>query len=235
MAIQLYSIDTEDFCEAEYGLFVTNSTNDQELFQALKQLAHAGIQNDKISFSQLMDIYTTQSLSSMKRKIERAEQERQEQMAQQSQAEQEHAEKMLQLQIEDKQADRDLTKYKVDEDNATRIAVAEINTFRFQEDLDANNDGIADHVALAQQHLAERELASKQFDQQQAASHKQQELLLKNKEQENKSKAEQAKIDLEKQKLKAQKEIQQAKDKAAMEREKLKAKTALKNKVSGEK
>ena len=40
---------------------------------------------------------------------------------------------------------------------------------------------------------------------------------------------------IEKQKLQSQKELQKMKDAAAMEREKLKAKTAIRNKVVGEK
>lgn len=46
---------------------------------------------------------------------------------------------------------------------------------------------------------------------------------------------EEKKVALEKQKLQSQKELQKMKDDAALEREKLKAKTALKNKVVGEK
>ena len=45
---------------------------------------------------------------------------------------------------------------------------------------------------------------------------------------------EEKKVALEKQKLQSQKELQKMKDDAALEREKLKAKTVLKNKVSGE-
>jgi hypothetical protein len=54
-------------------------------------------------------------------------------------------------------------------------------------------------------------------------------------EQQLKKEIEDKKIELEKQKLQAQKDIQKQKDDAALERERIKARTALKNKVAGEK
>jgi hypothetical protein len=228
MSIAMYNIDTEEFRECEYGLMVSNSQGDAELREALKQLAHAGIQNDKISFGQLMDIYTTESMSSVRRKIEKAEQERQQQAQEAQEAEQAHAQEMLQLQIQDKEADRELTKYKIDQDNATKIAVAEINAFKFQEDLDTDQNGIPDPIEIGNQALKQQELASKQFEAQKQLDIKQREI-------ESKKQIENKKIDLEKEKLKAQKELQKMKDKAAMDREQLKAKTAIRNKVSGEK
>jgi hypothetical protein len=49
-----------------------------------------------------------------------------------------------------------------------------------------------------------------------------------------KEKIEDKKIQLEREKLTAAERLQKQKDEAAMQREKLKAKTALKNKVAGE-
>jgi hypothetical protein len=50
-----------------------------------------------------------------------------------------------------------------------------------------------------------------------------------------KEKIEDKKIQLEREKLTAAEKLQKQKDEAAMQREKLKAKTAMKNKVVGEK
>lgn len=72
----MLSIDGEQFNESEYGLQITNTSNNQKMLNAMQQLAQAGIQNDKINFSQLLDIYSTESISSIRRKIERGEKEK---------------------------------------------------------------------------------------------------------------------------------------------------------------
>ena len=70
-----YSLDTKMFAETEYGLFVSDGQNDTELFQAIRQLAHAAMQNDKARISDVMSIMTDTSISSMRRKLERSEDE----------------------------------------------------------------------------------------------------------------------------------------------------------------
>lgn len=72
----LLNIDGEQFNESEYGLQISNSANNQKLLNSMMQLAQAAIQNDKMNFSQLLDIYSTESLSSIRRKIERAERDK---------------------------------------------------------------------------------------------------------------------------------------------------------------
>jgi len=48
-----------------------------------------------------------------------------------------------------KQAEMDLDRYKIDNDNQTKIAVAEISAYRGTEDNDANMDGIPDPMEIA--------------------------------------------------------------------------------------
>ena len=94
--------------------------------------------------------------------------------------------------------------------------------------MDQDNNGIPDPIEIANQALAERKQASDEAS-------KQFEFNTKLREQKMKKEIEYKKIELEKQKLEAQKQLQKQKDDAALEREKLKARTALKNKVAGEK
>jgi len=126
------------------------------------------------------------------------------------------------------EAKLDLEKYKIDSDNATKITVAQLNAYRGAENMDQDGNGIPDPIEIASQALEERKQmsdeASKQLD-----------IRAKMREQDLKRDIENKKIELEKQKLQAQKDIQKQKDDSAMERERLKARTALRNKVSGEK
>lgn len=73
VSVQILNIDTEQFNEAEYGLQITTNNNIQELVQAMKSLAQPALQAGVLNFSQLLDIYSTDSISSIRRKLEKAE------------------------------------------------------------------------------------------------------------------------------------------------------------------
>jgi len=74
----MFDIDVEQFRESEFGLQITNGRNSHEILQTMKSLAHAGIQTGAVNFSQLLDIYSTSSTASIRRKLERAEREKME-------------------------------------------------------------------------------------------------------------------------------------------------------------
>jgi hypothetical protein len=67
-----------------------------------------------------------------------------------------------------KEAEMDLKKYEIDQNNATKITVAQLNAYRGLEDQDQNDNGIPDTMEIAAQALEERkqasEEASKQFE-----------------------------------------------------------------------
>ena len=122
----------------------------------------------------------------------------------------------------------DLKKYEIDQNNQTKIVVAQLNAYRGSENQDVDGNNIPDVVEIGKQALEQQKINSD-------AAAKQLELNNKRRETEMKREIENKKIELEKQRMKQEIELQKQKDEAAYEREKLKARTALKNKVSGEK
>ena len=119
------------------------------------------------------------------------------------------------------EAQMDLTRYQIDQDNATKIAVAEISAYRGTEDKDANMNGIPDVMEIGKQALEHQKLQMESYDRQYESKQKRE--------------IENQKIKLAKEQMDHETALQKQKDDAAMEREKLKARIALKNKVSGEK
>lgn len=87
--VQALNLDGNDFSEADYGILVSLNNKYQELDRAMRELAHAGIQNDKMDFSTLMSIYTSESISDIRRKIESKENEKLQRDSQAGQAERE--------------------------------------------------------------------------------------------------------------------------------------------------
>lgn len=108
MTTTVLDLDGEAFASAEYGVVISNTSADTELMQALKSLAQAGLQNDKLSFSDIMTIYMSDSVSTVRRKIQEAEDSRNQAQQQQSQAEQAQLAAELQQKTESEQAERDL-------------------------------------------------------------------------------------------------------------------------------
>lgn len=231
---------SDNFFYEDMDIFVDDSTKNQQYIDQLKQLLQPAMQNGA-SLLDIAEIITLDNMSMIKNRLEEIEQKRMEQMQQQQQAEQQAqqqmAEQQNQLKEEElmlKEAELDLEKYKVDQDrykaeqdNATKITVAQINSYRGAENIDQDMNGIPDPIEIGKQALEQQKINSD-------IATKQLELNNKRREIEQKREAENKKIQLEKDRMKHETELQRMSDKAAMDREKLKAKTALRNKVVGE-
>jgi hypothetical protein len=148
MASIFFTVDGNDFINSEYGVFVSNSDKDREALEALKELTHAAMQNDRIMLSSIADIYTSESLSDVKAKLMKVEEEMQARQEQMQQSQQQADLEKTQLENQIKQAEIEKDYYKIDQDNATKLAVAEINSFRNQMDQDINNNNVPDQLEI---------------------------------------------------------------------------------------
>lgn len=72
-SIQMMDLDGDDFSEQSYGLIVDSGSEYNDLQSDLRGLAELGLQNDKLRFSTIMDIYMSPSLLDIRRKIEKDE------------------------------------------------------------------------------------------------------------------------------------------------------------------
>lgn len=141
--IQTLNLDFNDIAEVDFGIAITSSTKTKELRETLKQLAQAFMQNGG-SFATVMDIYLSPSLADMRRRIERAEEDKNEQQAQQAQEQSKQQEAALQQEAADKQAERDLKKYEIDTKADVDMKKAILQSTNQMIDRDINNDGIQD-------------------------------------------------------------------------------------------
>lgn len=215
------------FYYEDMDVFVSDTSKDLQNLQALKQLIQPAMQNGA-SLLEAAEVLTTDNLNLLKQKLMDMQKRQEEAQQQQQQAEQEQAVQLQQMQNEQREqelmleeAKMDLERYKIDQDNQTKIVVAEISAYRGTEDKDINQNNIPDPQEYAEQALKQRQIDSAEYT--------------KRYEQRQKKEIEDKKIQLEKERMKHEMELQRAKDDAALEREKIKARTALKNKTSGEK
>lgn len=218
---------TQKFYYEDMDVFVSDTSKDLENIQKLQQLIQPAMQNGA-SLLEAAEILTNDNFNIIKQKLKdmQTRQEQQAQQQQQAQAEQEQKIQEMQNQAKEQElmlqeAQMDLTRYQIDQDNATKIAVAEISAYRGTEDKDSNMNGIPDPMEIAKNATTEMKIRADQYT--------------KDYEIKQKREIEDQKIKLAKEQMSHESKLQKQKDDAAMEREQLKARTALKNKVTGEK
>lgn len=165
-SMRIMDIDGDEFAEADYGLVVDNGGNVQELNQKLDMLAQAALQNQSISFSTIMRLYSSASLSEKQRLIEKNENDIKESQQQQQQQQLQMQQESIQAQAkahEEEMQQRDTINAR---DNETKIMVAHINAQAEAERfalMSGDNDGIEEPVYSqeAKDKLAE---SMRQFD-----------------------------------------------------------------------
>lgn len=217
---------TPKFYYEDMDVFVSDTSKDLENIQKLQQLIQPAMQNGA-SLLEAAEILTNDNFNIIKQKLKDM-QTRQEQVQQQQQeAEAQQQQQLQQMQNEAKQqelmlqeAQMDLQRYQIDQDNQTKIAVAQINAYRGTEELDQDQNGIPDPIEIGKQAIEQQKINQEAYNKRYEAKQKRE--------------IEDQKIQLEKDKMKHETELQKAKDDAAYEREKLKSRTQLANKVPGE-
>ena len=221
-------IDIQDkFFYEDMDVFVSDTSKDMENIQKLQQLIQPAMQNGA-SLLEAAEVLTNDNFNIIKQKLLEMQQRQEQQMQQQQEAEQQQAIQIQQMQNEAREqelmleeAKMELERYKIDADNQTKIAVAEISTYRGTEEKDINANGVPDPQEMYDIAIQQQKLQSDAYTKRYEANQK------KN--------IEDKKIELEREKMKHEMALQKQKDDAALEREKVKGRYALRNKTSGEK
>ena len=217
-------IDISDkFYYEDMDVFVTDTSKDLENIQKLQQLIQPAMQNGA-SLLEAAEILTNDNFNIIKQKLQDMQARQEEIQKQAQEAEQQQAIQLQQMQNEQREqelmleeAKMDLERYKIDADNQTKIAVAEISTYRGTEEKDINANGIPDPEEMYKVAMEQQKIRSGEF--------------VKDREMKYKKNIEDKKIELEKERMKHEMDLQKQKDDAALEREKVKARAAIRNKV----
>lgn len=146
---KMVEIDGDEFAEADYGLVIDSSDGMQKLNQQMETLAQAALQNQTLSFSTIMKIYSSCSLAEKQKMVEIDERKiremAQQQQEQQLQAQQQQAQMQQQTELQKMQQEDALNQ----RDNETKILVAQINAQARQDNSNELNDGIQEPMSEA--------------------------------------------------------------------------------------
>ena len=169
-AKQVMEIDGDEFAECDYGLVVDNSNSSQELNQKLDMLAQAGLQNG-MDFSTIMKLYTSMSLAEKQRMVEASERKRLEQAQREQQQQLQIQQQQMQLNAQMEQAKME-QEYKMhQEDNETKLLVAQINSVAESQRFAMMNHDNEEANSLEREKMAE---TARQFNEKLALDKKKQ-------------------------------------------------------------
>jgi hypothetical protein len=146
MASIYFELDGNEFINSEFGVFVTDASEDQEALRSLKQHFNIALQNDKVAFSDAATLFGNKSIADITNKLKQSEAKRAEEQNQQAQATiqaqaaegeatRAQEDKKLGLESKDKAKDREKD-----------ILVANINADNKLKTADKNRNGIPDII-----------------------------------------------------------------------------------------
>ena len=227
-SIELLQLEENEFENSEFSVFVTNNTKDLELKAKLDQLVQVALQSEKVDLSAIVETLMNDSPRDIVRLLQRKEEEFYQRQSEQGKSQQEHQMQIeqLQKQMHDEQVEFDHLKldqerYIAEQNNETRIQVAEIAVFNKQQDIDLNDNGIPDSSEIAANALAQQELSSRMFLEQSKIGHDRSkheaQIALKDKEMKLKNELENKKIEAIK--VQNANQIELANKKAKLDRE----------------
>ena len=215
------------FYYEDMDIFVTDTSKDIENISKLQQLIQPAMQNGA-TLLEAAEILTNDNFNIIKQKLKDMQDRQQQDAQQQQQQEAQNQQQLVQMQNQSKEqelmlkeAELDLNRYKIDQDNQTKITVAEMGAYRGAQDMDSDQDGIPDPMEIAKDATQQMKVREDQYT--------------KRYQIDQQKDIEEQKMKLEHQRMTHETDLQKQKDAAAMQREQLKAKTALKNPVVGQK
>lgn len=142
-------LESDEFLESDFGIFTASASKEHDVYQTLQSLTQPLLQNDKVTLSELIKLLKSESLEELEKDILQGERDREQQKQQEFQQQQQ-----LQQQQIDAQKEAQERQF------AHEIQLKEIESYKFVEDQDANNDGLADQLQIEELKLKHQQAAT---------------------------------------------------------------------------
>jgi len=205
----MMEIDMDKVAMSSYGLFISNSGKENKIFNKLDELAGVAMQQEKTKVSDMIKAFRANSISEVAAVIEKGEREFDEQQAQASRSQQEHESKLKEAEQQEAQINRDHEMALLERKIEGEIVKAKLTGLGFE----ASSNDVDDSALLA----AEGDRALKEFENSSKLAIEREKISSSDRQSAEANRLKEKEIDTK------------------MKIEELKAKTAIKNKVVGEK
>lgn len=141
MSIQTLELTPDSMINADFGVFVSDSSKDNQTFETIKALAQPLLQNDKAKLSDIISIFKANSVEELERDIKVSEAQR---LQEQQALQQQQIDAQQQMQKDQQEFELLLQKNELD----TKVLIAEIDSFKFVKDQDSDDDGMPDQLEV---------------------------------------------------------------------------------------
>lgn len=137
LSMETIMISEDDLEDADLGVFVTDAAKETAVFGQLQQLAQAVIQNEAGGLSHVISILQGDSMAELKRDIKQYEDEKASKQSQDYDAQRK-------LQLESAEYARETMMMREEKITERELAKEEIAVWKFQKDIDMNDNGVPD-------------------------------------------------------------------------------------------
>jgi hypothetical protein len=160
MSLNIFTVDPDQFVEADYGLMISDSTNDTDTLASLKRAMEMAIQTGKTDVDQLLTITSNSSMSSIRHKLKKEVAKSKEAAQQQFEAEQQTKQKEIEasvkleqdkLALEYEKLNREDMNKQLDREN--KIELETLKAYALDEGSNIENIAASSEQALKQQDL----------------------------------------------------------------------------------
>ena len=183
MTRRILSIDGEILNSAEYGLFVSDSQKAAKVMGFIEANAQAAMQAGQASFDDVVATLETESIAAGKNILTKGRERAEKITAQQQQAQQDA---MLKQQLELAREEReDKQAHEIEKETLKgeyMLKAKEIDSFKFQQDQDVNNNNIPDQLEVEKLRSKERSDLRKDAQESKKIKQKDKELEIKEKD-----------------------------------------------------
>ena len=133
---------------ADIGVFISNSRKDGELYAKLDSLAEYALNSQQAKLSDIISIYKSHSVSDIEQTLKASEKQQIKDAEAQRAAESENLKASIEAEKEkaatQHKYDLELESLKIEGD----LRIKEMDVFKFQKDLDSNDNNIPDHLEI---------------------------------------------------------------------------------------
>jgi hypothetical protein len=141
LSLATLQLSPNELTNESFAVFVISSSKEARVYEALQNIAETLASSNKASFSSLIDMYRTNSTEELSILIKAAEEKALQEQRQNQEAQLQSQERMNQLTL-------DFEREKLDKEIAKDLEVAKINSFRFLQDQDSDNNNIPDQLEI---------------------------------------------------------------------------------------
>lgn len=141
LSLQTLQLSPQELSNESFGVFVVSSSKEARIFESLQSIGETLASSNKARFSDLINMYMANSSQELAALVKQSENDA---IKEQQELQQQQQQAAMDLKAQELEFEREKLFAEIDKD----IKIAEINSFRFLQDQDSDNNNVPDQLEL---------------------------------------------------------------------------------------